>query len=493
MTRGPASLVEAERPAAAATAAPDGRAWAHSRPRQVALAHVGTALRFADLLALALIGLAAHLARSGGWDMDGMDQAAVAVALLLYTNLAASLRVYEPQELGRSGRALRRAVGAWALAIAGLLALTFLLKTSNQLSRIWIIVWLVAGTATLLLLRGLARGWLARLRRRGLLARRALLVGSGPELRASLRFLEDNEPDLVVMGSLDLAGGRAGGGRQLTALAEVPGFLRTSHIDHVLIALPWREEAMIREVLDRLRPFPVEITLLPSLEARAPAIQELSWVGGLPGLKLLDRPLDEHRALVKSIEDRLLGCILLVLCAPLMLVIAALVRLTSPGPALYRQPRAGFNANAIEVYKFRSMYVDACDPPDAREVRQARRDDPRVTPLGRFLRRTSLDELPQLINVVRGEMSLVGPRPHALAHDDHYADLIDDYLARHRVKPGITGWAQINGLRGEVTDVEQMRRRIRYDLQYIDNWSLWFDFYILLRTVGLIFADRRAF
>lgn len=493
MRRGPASLLEAER--RAATVAPEGRTWAHSRPRQVALAHVGTALRLADLLALALVGIAAHLARSGGWDMDGMDQAALAVALLLYTNLAATFRVYEPRELGRSGRALRRAVAAWALAIAGLLALTFLLKTSNQLSRIWIIVWLVAGTGTLVAVRALTRGWLARLRRRGLLARRALLVGRGAALRAGLRFLEDNEPDLVVMGCLDLDGrsGTAGGARELTTLAEAPGFLRTSHIDHVLIALPWREEAAIREVVDQLRTFPVEITLLPSLDDRAPAIQELSWVGGLPGLRLLDRPLDEHHALVKSIEDRLLGWVLLILCAPLMLVIAALVRLTSPGPALYRQPRAGFNANAIEVFKFRSMYLDACDPPDAREVRQARRNDPRVTPLGRFLRRTSLDELPQLINVVRGEMSLVGPRPHALAHDDHYADLIDDYLARHRVKPGITGWAQINGLRGEVTDVEQMRRRIRYDLQYIDNWSLWFDLYILLRTVGLVFADRRAF
>jgi putative colanic acid biosynthesis UDP-glucose lipid carrier transferase len=183
----------------------------------------------------------------------------------------------------------------------------------------------------------------------------------------------------------------------------------------------------------------------------------------------------------------------LLFLAPLLAVLALAVRLDSPGPVFYRQLRQGFSKQPIAVLKFRTMHADRCDAADAAVVRQAILGDARVTRLGRFLRKTSLDELPQLLNVLRGEMSLVGPRPHALAHDRHYADLIDDYLGRHRVKPGITGWAQVHGYRGETRTVEDMRKRIELDLAYIDSWSILLDLRILWRTLFVGFGSRNAY
>jgi putative colanic acid biosynthesis UDP-glucose lipid carrier transferase len=176
-----------------------------------------------------------------------------------------------------------------------------------------------------------------------------------------------------------------------------------------------------------------------------------------------------------------------------MLAIAIAIKLNSPGPVLFTQRRLGFNQQPINVFKFRSMYVDMCDAPSAGSVRHASRDDPRVTGVGRLIRKTSLDELPQLFNVLLGDMSLVGPRPHAVAHDEYYASLIDGYLGRHRAKPGITGWAQVNGCRGEIHSLEDMRRRIELDLHYIDNWSLWLDVRILVRTALVCFTDDQAY
>jgi len=192
------------------------------------------------------------------------------------------------------------------------------------------------------------------------------------------------------------------------------------------------------------------------------------------------------------VEDRVLATLVLALAAPVMLGIALLIRLGSPGPVVYRQRRYGFDNRPIEVLKYRTMFVEQCDD-DAGALVSARRHDPRVTPIGRLLRRTSLDELPQFLNVLRGEMSIVGPRPHAVVHHERYAGLIDGYLARHRVKPGITGWAQVNGLRGEADTLARMQERVRYDLHYIENWSLLLDLRIILRTLLVGFSHPNAY
>jgi putative colanic acid biosynthesis UDP-glucose lipid carrier transferase len=227
-------------------------------------------------------------------------------------------------------------------------------------------------------------------------------------------------------------------------------------------------------------------------EPQALLCRRVTLVNGVPLLDLLQKPFSRWGYLVKALEDYVLGTLLLIPAAPLMLMIAIVVRLDSPGPVLFRQERYGFNNRTIEILKFRTMRAERDDEGQGQAL-QARRGDPRLTRVGRWLRRTSLDELPQLLNVLRGDMSIVGPRPHMVAHNEQYANLIDTYLGRHRVKPGITGWAQVNGLRGETDTLAKMEGRIQHDLYYIENWSLGFDLQILARTLLVGFVHRNAY
>jgi len=218
-----------------------------------------------------------------------------------------------------------------------------------------------------------------------------------------------------------------------------------------------------------------------------------SYIGNVPFLDVFDKPLTDWGQLLKTIEDRVIAFLALAFLSPFIALIALAIRLDSKGPVFFRQRRYGFNNELIEVYKFRSMYVSASDATAAKLVT---RGDPRVTRVGRILRKTSLDELPQLINVVKGELSLVGPRPHAThakAQDELYTDVVEGYFARHKVKPGITGWAQINGWRGETDTIEKIHRRVEHDLYYIENWSIFFDLYILLRTPFALFDTENAY
>ena len=261
-------------------------------------------------------------------------------------------------------------------------------------------------------------------------------------------------------------------------------------------------------LMAKLRTAPTDITLAPDHVAYRLIDRRVHQFAGLPMITVAERPLGGWSYFVKAIEDRVLAVIAMILFLPAMLVISLLIRLDSPGPALFRQPRYGFNNNIFNVYKFRTMYQGpppglAAPPPEGQAIAgeaagigglaQATRQDPRVTRIGRFLRRTSLDELPQIFNVLRGEMSMVGPRPHAIAHNEEFAKIIDQYMGRHRVKPGITGWAQINGLRGETDTPEKMERRVQADLYYIENWSIWLDMRILFRTLFVGFVNENAY
>jgi putative colanic acid biosynthesis UDP-glucose lipid carrier transferase len=212
-------------------------------------------------------------------------------------------------------------------------------------------------------------------------------------------------------------------------------------------------------------------------------------VGGMPVIAICETPFMGLNSMIKRTSDIVLSCVILLLLAPLMLAIALAVKMSSPGPVIFRQRRYGLYGEEIIVYKFRSMKVMEND----NTVVQARRGDGRVTPIGGFLRRTSLDELPQFINVLQGRMSIVGPRPHAVAHNEQYRKLIKGYMLRHKVKPGITGWAQVNGLRGETATLDKMEARIQYDLDYLRNWSLWLDLWIVLKTVKVVFTRENAF
>lgn len=406
----------------------------------------------------------------------------------------AFLLPYELETLRDPGRSLGRLLATWSASIAAVLVLLYALKTGEAVSRLWVGYWWLAGALGLVAARVAVALAIGAAQRGGRLRRAVLVVGdqtTGDRLADKLRAAAGDEIRIVAELPFPAARNVAQGAHPLSRYPELAAVLGAEPVDEVVIAADPRSED-VDALLHWLRAFPVAASLAADVFGRRVPVLGLGRIGDQPLLRVIERPLDGWARVLKALEDRVLGALLLVLASPLMLAIAVAVKLGSPGPVLFRQLRHGFNQQPIEVLKFRTMYVDRCDAPDAREVRQATRDDPRVTPLGRFLRRTSLDELPQLINVVRGEMSLVGPRPHALAHNDTYAALIDGYLARHRVKPGITGLAQVNGCRGETATVEEMERRIRYDIAYVERWSLLGDLVILGRTARQLLDRSKA-
>ena len=273
------------------------------------------------------------------------------------------------------------------------------------------------------------------------------------------------------------------------ACQGVADFVQRHAVDAIYIALPISTAPRIAELLKELRDTTASIYFVPNLfgfDLMQPRCLEIH---GIPALAVCETPHLGMPGLRKRVIDILLAVTALTLLSAFMLATAVAVKLTSPGPVLFRQRRYGLNGEAISIYKFRSMTV--CE--DGAVVTQATPDDRRITPLGRFLRRTSLDELPQIFNVLEGKMSFVGPRPHAVAHNELYRKLISGYMIRYKVRPGITGWAQVNGLRGETDTVEKMRKRIEYDIDYMNNWSLWLDLRILARTALLVFRDDRAY
>ncbi len=269
--------------------------------------------------------------------------------------------------------------------------------------------------------------------------------------------------------------------------------IRKEQVQQVLVALPWSADNRIGQLITRLRKLPVSVLLVPDMLALRHSHNRISEIAGLPMFNASQLPLQGWSPLIKRLEDLILASIALFLLAPLMLAVAAAIKLDSPGPILFRQKRYGYNNRLISVYKFRSMYHRMAD---ANAERQTTRGDPRITRIGAFIRRTSLDELPQLLNVLLGSMSMVGPRPHATATKAAgilFEDAVETYSARHRVKPGITGWAQINGYRGETDTLEKIEKRVELDLEYIERWSVWFDLYILTRTLPAIIFTKEAY
>jgi putative colanic acid biosynthesis UDP-glucose lipid carrier transferase len=275
----------------------------------------------------------------------------------------------------------------------------------------------------------------------------------------------------------------------LGKLESIGEYCRTHRVDLIYITLPMASQPRILELLGMLRDTTASIYFVPDIFMFDLIQARVDIINGIPVVAVCETPFYGFNGLIKNVSDYVLAIAALVLTAPLMLSIALAVKLSSPGPILFRQRRYGLDGREITVYKFRTMKVLE----DGAQVRQARPDDERITRIGRFLRRTSLDELPQFINVLQGRMSVVGPRPHAVAHNEQYRKLIDGYMVRHKVKPGITGWAQVNGLRGETDTVEKMGQRIEYDLAYLRNWSLRLDLQIIAKTALLVFYDKRAY
>jgi Undecaprenyl-phosphate glucose phosphotransferase len=386
----------------------------------------------------------------------------------------------------------------WAVTLSVLLLVAFLGKLSESYSRGWALAWITAAPTLLLTERGILHLAIARWMRDGRLARNIVIVGAGNEGQRLIAKLQQSEDkSIAIRGVFDDRKSRlpaaVHGLKVLGTTDDLLRFARHSPIDEVVIAMPLDAEGRLKALFDKLKGIAVDLRLSMEPLAETFRVRSMSYVGDVPVLEIADRPLKHWRAVAKWSEDKVLAALALIFVGPLMAIVALLIKLDSPGPVFFAQRRFGFNNEVIRVLKFRSMYVDQGDPSGAQRTVQ---NDPRVTRVGGVLRLLSLDELPQLINVLRGDMSLVGPRPHAIAMkagDRLYCDAVEQYLHRHRVKPGITGWAQVNGLRGEVDTLEKARARVAHDLYYIEHWSPWLDLKILLKTVGILASRNNAY
>ena len=275
----------------------------------------------------------------------------------------------------------------------------------------------------------------------------------------------------------------------LGLISELAEFVKLNRVDHIYLALPMASQPRILALLDDLKDTTASVFFVPDIFVTDLIQGQLHSVGNTPVVAVCETPFTGFRGLMKRLSDIALSSIFLVLLAPVMLALSIGVKMSSPGPVIFKQRRYGLDGKEILVYKFRSMRATDNGP----VVKQATKGDPRITPFGAFIRKTSLDELPQFINVLQGRMSIVGPRPHAVAHNETYRKLIKGYMVRHKVKPGITGWAQVSGYRGETETVDKMEKRIEFDLEYLRNWSLGFDLWIIFKTVAVVFKDKNAY
>ncbi|HTN93873.1 MAG TPA: undecaprenyl-phosphate glucose phosphotransferase [Gallionella sp.] len=307
------------------------------------------------------------------------------------------------------------------------------------------------------------------------------------------RIKDDRYSDINIVGFFDdrtkVRLERPNECRVLGNLYDLPRFVNENRVPLIYLSLPMSTQPRILTLLDKLRDTTASIYFVPDIFVTDLIQGRLSTAAGLPVVAVCESPFTGFNGVIKRVSDILLSLLILCLISPLMLFISMGVKFSSPGPIIFKQRRYGLDGKEIIVYKFRSMTV--CD--DGEKIRQAQKFDSRITPFGAFLRKTSLDELPQFINVLQGRMSIVGPRPHAVAHNEEYRKLIKGYMVRHKVKPGITGWAQVNGYRGETEVLEKMKKRIDYDLEYLRNWSLKLDLYIIVKTVLVVLRDRHAY
>jgi len=369
-------------------------------------------------------------------------------------------------------------IGGIILAFLTVLGLLYATKQIGPLSRGWFVVWFCLSSLTIIVIRILFSGWVKRGTATGRIIQRIAIVGSSNFVLNLAKIVRETEElsgaiDLYHCGPEESDIRFVGGLRDLeTAMADRP-------YDRVVVAIPGAESDLIRTAVRSLGAFTTELLLCTDLKQMPVATSGTRRFGGVRTDIVHLVPLSERSGLTKRGVDILVAAIGLVLLAPAFMFVALAIKRDSRGPVFFRQRRLGQNGSIFRIYKFRSMTVEE----DGHFIAQATRNDKRVTPVGRILRSTSFDELPQLINVLAGEMSIVGPRPHAIAHDMDFEQKFDLFARRRRVKPGITGWAQVNGFRGEAKTPEDVRKRMEYDLHYIDNWSIWFDLEIMIRTV----------
>jgi putative colanic acid biosynthesis UDP-glucose lipid carrier transferase len=385
---------------------------------------------------------------------------------------------------------IRKTLTYWVISVS---VCVFVLSYAQQnvLSEILQLTWFVIGLLSLISYRLALRIILSNARRNGMNTRSFVIAGGGALGQKLLKKIEDNQSlGLVFQGCYDdYKVGKVDAGIDCNGdLEKLVADCKRGKIDRVYITLPMRSEKRIKWLMNELADTTASVYLVPDIFIFELLHARSDVIAGIPTISIYDSPLDGSNAIIKRIEDLVLSSIILLVITPLLIAISIAIKITSPGPILFKQMRYGIDGKAIKVWKFRSMTVME----NGSKVTQAKNNDVRLTPIGNFIRSTSLDELPQFINVLQGRMSIVGPRPHAVAHNEEYRSVINGYMLRHKVKPGITGWAQINGWRGETDTLDKMEKRIVYDLEYIRNWSLGFDIMIIMSTVFKGFNDKNA-
>jgi putative colanic acid biosynthesis UDP-glucose lipid carrier transferase len=383
---------------------------------------------------------------------------------------------------------------SWLLMAGFVLFIVYVTRTSALYSRSVLLIWFVTTPAALLLAEGLFWMLMNKVISSGQATRSAVIAGITPLNRQlAIRITDYPHLGLNFIGSFDDRNterqSMQPSDKYYGTLSELPGFVNDYKIDVIFITLPMVQEPRILDLLDRLKDTTASIYFVPDIFIFDLVQSRVEYIGGMPAIAVCETPYFGINAMLKRVSDVVLASVALLVLSPLLLCIALGVKLTSNGPIIFKQRRYGLDGREIAIYKFRSMMV--CEDSDT--IKQATRDDSRITPLGRLLRRSSMDELPQLVNVLQGAMSVVGPRPHAVAHNEKYRKIIKGYMIRHKVKPGITGWAQINGLRGETKTVNKMEKRIKYDLDYLRRWSIFLDLKIIWKTIFVIFNDSNAY
>jgi Undecaprenyl-phosphate glucose phosphotransferase len=458
-------------------------------------------VRMAEFALVAGVGLLIHalyLLPSEGFEWRyGIATGAIALMSIIAFQAA---DIYQVQAFRGYEKQYMRLASAWSLVFLLLIGASFFAQAGDQFSRVWLGSFYVFGLLTLIVFRRalflLVRHWTNK----GYLTLRTVIVGGGEAGAAVIKELKQQKNlGIQIIGLFDdrgdsRSGTEVAGEPKLGSVDDLVEFGRRTRLDLVVFALPISAEGRILEMLKKLWVLPVDIRLAAHSAKLRFRPRSYSYIGSVPVIDVADRPIADWDVVMKWLFDKIVGTLMLIALSPVMALTALAIKLDSRGPVLFKQKRYGFNNDLIEVYKFRSMKVEDSDATAAKLVTKG---DPRVTRVGRFIRKTSLDELPQLFNVVfKGNLSLVGPRPHAVnakAEERRYDEAVDGYFARHRVKPGLTGWAQINGWRGETDTHEKIQNRVEHDLYYIENWSVLFDLYILLRTPFALLNTESAY
>jgi len=451
--------------------------------------------RIIDIFCVLAGGALAFYWRFGHFNFPSDYQVALLISALLTLIVFSTSGIYTSWRGKRWLHQARIVTMVWLSVVIIMILVAFLTKTSTLFSRQWMAMWTGTAWALLLAFRLSFYKLLQVMRERGWNHKRIIIVGTGELAQSIARNIRESSwtgLDIVAFFDDDACAvtREIDGIDVKCGVSDLHRIVARNRINEVWLALPLKEEDRMKEILQNLRHSTVNIRFVPGIFGFRLFNHSITEVAGLPVIDLNASPMVGVNRFIKELEDRVLASLILIVISPLLLLISVVVKLSSRGPVLFKQMRHGWDGKPIKVYKFRTMLVHE---EDRGQVTQACKGDMRITRLGAFLRKSSLDELPQFFNVLQGRMSIVGPRPHAIAHNDQYKDQIDAYMMRHKVKPGITGWAQINGWRGETDTLDKMKRRIEFDLYYIENWTLWLDIKIIFLSMFNGFVHRNAY